>query len=148
MRLFATMMAMGILASTCQAIAYHKPKPSDTIALVMHTHKTHTLYAKIAADERTCSKGLMFVKSMPANQGMLFVFDQDQQPCFWMKNTHIPLSLAYLDSTGMIVQLADMTPFDLTSHCATVPVRYALEVNQGYFKERNIGIGTRIDFQQ
>lgn len=133
------------MAFGCMLLAGCQSAPKDTVKLTLYADKTHILHAKIADDESTRAQGLMFVSKMPANQGMLFVFDQDTKPCFWMKNTQIPLSLAYLDSHGVIVQFADMTPFDLTTHCAKVPVRYALEVNQGYFASHKIGIGVRVD---
>ena len=88
--------------------------------------------------------GLMFRKELPPNEGMLFVFEQKQTQCFWMKNTLIPLTAAFLDDDGTIVNLADMAPQTTQSHCSTKPVRYVLEVNQGYFSRMKMGAGSRL----
>jgi uncharacterized membrane protein (UPF0127 family) len=88
--------------------------------------------------------GLMFRKEMPLNEGMLFVFENKATQCFWMKNTQIPLTAAFLDDDGTIVNLADMAPQTTQSHCSTKPVRYVLEVNQGFFSRMKMGAGSRI----
>jgi uncharacterized membrane protein (UPF0127 family) len=88
--------------------------------------------------------GLMFRKEMPLNEGMLFVFEGKAMQCFWMKNTQIPLTAAFLDDDGTIVNLADMAPQTTQSHCSTQPVRYVLEVNQGFFSRMKMGAGSRI----
>ena len=88
--------------------------------------------------------GLMFRKELPPNEGMLFVFEQKQTQCFWMKNTLIPLTAAFLDDDGTIVNLADMAPQTTQSHCSAKPVRYVLEVNQGYFSRMKMGAGSRL----
>jgi len=81
---------------------------------------------------------------MPVNDGMLFVFEQPGQQCFWMKNTLLPLSIAFLADDGTVVNIADMQPQSLDGHCSAKPVRYALEMNQGWFAKRGIGPGFRI----
>jgi uncharacterized membrane protein (UPF0127 family) len=88
--------------------------------------------------------GLMFRKEMPLNEGMLFVFENKSTQCFWMKNTQIPLTAAFLDDDGTIVNLADMAPQTTDSHCSSKPVRYVLEVNQGFFSRMKMGAGSRI----
>src|SRR5690606_29201319 len=77
----------------------------------------HTVQAEIAATEASRSYGLMNRASLPANHGMLFVFDSVSMPCFWMKNTPLPLSIAFLDTNGRIVNIADMQPHSLDTHC-------------------------------
>lgn len=105
----------------------------------------HVIQAEVASTTETRSQGLMQRKSMAPGAGMLFLFDAPAAHCMWMKNTLIPLSVAFIDERGEIVNIADMQPLDETTHCALRPVRYALEMNQGWFKKRGIGPGTRID---
>jgi len=100
--------------------------------------------AELAVTERQRETGLMHRRSMPPHAGMLFVFERPQAYCFWMKNTLIPLSIAFLDDAGRIVNIARMQPQSEQSHCASQPVRYALEMNQGWFAEKGIRPGGRI----
>ena len=104
----------------------------------------HVIQAEVASATATRSQGLMLRKSMAQGAGMLFLFDESAGHCMWMKNTLIPLSVAFIDERGEIVNIADMQPLDETTHCAARPVRYALEMNQGWFKKRGISPGTRI----
>jgi uncharacterized membrane protein (UPF0127 family) len=87
-------------------------------------------------------QGLMQRTSLAPNGGMLFVFDEDGTHCMWMKNTLIPLSVAFLDARGAIINIADMEPHSEQSHCAARPARYALEMAQGWFVQRGIRAGT------
>ncbi|MFC1588008.1 DUF192 domain-containing protein [Planctomycetota bacterium] len=102
------------------------------------------LYVEIANTPKQRTQGLMFRKNLPANAGMIFVYSQEQQLSFWMKNTFIPLSIAFLDRNGRIVSLADLKPLDLTAVDSRFPAKYALEVNQGWFKNNNIQIGNKV----
>ena len=104
----------------------------------------HLIRAEVAADFTTRMTGLMHRKSMPQNAGMLFIFDDKSIHCMWMKNTLIPLSVAFVDDEGAIVNIADMEPHNEQSHCATKPVRYALEMNRGWFAARGIKPGSRL----
>jgi uncharacterized protein len=88
--------------------------------------------------------GLMFRTEMPQQEGMLFVFEQPSKLCFWMKNTVLPLTAAFIADDGSIVNLADMKPQTTDSHCATRAVRYVLEMNQGWFSKRGIKAGSRL----
>lgn len=90
------------------------------------------------------SIGLMFRKDMPTHEGMLFVFEQAAVQCFWMKNTLIPLTAAFVADDGSIVNLADMKPLNEQSHCSEKPVRFVLEMNQGWFAKRNIRAGFKL----
>ena len=89
--------------------------------------------------------GLMYRTDLTDQQGMLFVFESDQQLAFWMKNTLIPLSIAYIDSSGRIRQILDMKPQSLASVLADVPVRYASEVAQGAFARRGVMVGDQVN---
>ena len=88
--------------------------------------------------------GLMWRRDMPQHEGMLFVFEQPSIQCFWMRNTLIPLTAAFLLDDGQIVNLADMQPRSDDSHCSSQPVRYVLEMNQGWFEKRGLRAGARI----
>ena len=104
----------------------------------------HLITAEVAADPAALSRGLMFRESLPPNHGMLFVFSARGIHCMWMRNTLIPLSVAFLDDDGTIVNVHDMQPHDERSHCAARPVRFALEMQQGWFAQRGFGPGARI----
>ena len=104
----------------------------------------HLIRAEVAADFGTRMRGLMYRASMAQNAGMLFLFDESTQHCMWMKNTLIPLSVAFIDDRGAIVNIADMEPQTEASHCAAQPVRYALEMNRGWFAAHGIKPGSRI----
>lgn len=105
----------------------------------------HTLTTELALTANERSIGLMYRESMDEYQAMLFVYDDRAQRCFWMLNTLIPLTLAFLDDQGTVLQLADMAPQTTTSHCSNQPVRFALEVNQGWFKRHGVGVGDRVE---
>jgi uncharacterized membrane protein (UPF0127 family) len=86
----------------------------------------------------------MHRQAMPVHRGMVFVFTQDARHCMWMKNTLIPLSVAFMDREGRILNIEDMQPQTEDSHCAAAPARFALEMNKGWFAERGISLGARI----
>lgn len=108
----------------------------------IHNNK---LYIEIVNNDEKRSKGLMFRKELPNDKGMLFVFENSQFVNFWMKNTFIPLSIAFIDSNYNITQIEDMSPLDEeSSHASIRKIKYALEVNQGWFAKNNIKIGDKI----
>lgn len=88
--------------------------------------------------------GLMKRRSMPANHGMLFIFTEPQRHCMWMKNTLLPLSVAFLDEQGRILNIEDMKPQTEDNHCAAKPATFALEMNEGWFRQKGIAPGVRI----
>lgn len=94
------------------------------------------------------AQGLMFRKEMPENEGMLFIFSSDKILRFYMKNTLIPLSIAYLDRNGTIEEIYDMYPLDETAVSSKWPVRYALEMNQGWFERHRVAVGDTVQFLQ
>jgi len=104
----------------------------------------HLIRAEVAADYGSRMQGLMHRKALAPNAGMLFVFDQAAPHCMWMKNTYIPLSVAFLDAQGTIINIADMQPHSEQSHCAARPALYALEMTQGWFAQRGIKPGTKL----
>jgi len=105
----------------------------------------HRIDAEVAADEQTRQLGLMYRSHLPPGQGMLFVFPSSSRICMWMKNTLIPLSVAFLDEEGRILNIEDMTPLNEESHCAVKSARYALEMNRGWFAEHGVKAGNRIE---
>jgi uncharacterized membrane protein (UPF0127 family) len=104
----------------------------------------HLIRAEVAGTEAQRQIGLMHRPSMPANDGMLFVFEQAGVQCFWMRNTLIPLSVAFLDDDGRIVNIEAMAPQTDDSHCSKRPVRYVLEMNLGWFDKRGLKAGSRV----
>ncbi len=104
----------------------------------------HVIQAELANTATTRATGLMFRKSLEANRGMLFVFEVVAPHCMWMRNTFVPLSVAFLDDEGKILNIADMTPHDETSHCANGSARYALEMNRGWFAGKGVKAGARL----
>jgi uncharacterized membrane protein (UPF0127 family) len=105
----------------------------------------HLIQAEVAAAEAEREQGLMFRDKMAPNAGMVFVFDAPAGQCMWMKNTLLPLSVAFIDANGKIVNIEDMAPQTLQSHCSKGNVTYALEMNQGWFKQKNIKVGSKIE---
>lgn len=103
--------------------------------------------AEVASTDAQRARGLMYRRSMPKNNGMLFVYPSPEPLSFWMKNTYLPLTIAYIDKRGMIVHLEDMTPLTTASHPSPKPVPYALEMNKGWFADKGIEVGTRVTFE-
>ncbi len=106
--------------------------------------KSVKLKAEIAADNNTRSTGLMNRFSLAPDHGMLFVFAQSEPLAFWMKNCFIPLSIAYIDAKGVIVNIVDMKPQDESTYPSGAPAMFALEMKQGWFKQRGIVIGDKL----
>ena len=104
----------------------------------------HQIDAQVAANNEQRATGLMHRKEMPQHEGMLFVFEQASVQCFWMKNTLLPLSAAFVADDGTIVNIEDMKPQTTDSHCSQKPVRYVLEMNQGWFAKKGIKPGARL----
>jgi uncharacterized membrane protein (UPF0127 family) len=100
--------------------------------------------AQVAATPAQREIGLMYRQEMATHEGMVFVFEQAQQQCFWMKNTLLPLTAAFVDDDGTIVNLADMKPQTTDPHCSDKPVRFVLEMNQGWFAKKNIKKGFKL----
>jgi uncharacterized membrane protein (UPF0127 family) len=104
----------------------------------------HLIRAEVAGTFDSRARGLMFRKSLAPNSGMLFVFPDVSAHCMWMRNTYVPLSVAFMDEQGTIVSIHDMKPQDETSHCAAKPARFALEMNQGWFARKGVKPGANI----
>ncbi|VFR21918.1 exported protein [plant metagenome] len=117
---------------------------SGALPLRELTAGMHRIHAEIADTDASRTRGLMRRESLAPNHGMLFIFQDSDTRCFWMRNTPLPLTIAFLDDAGRVVNLADMAPHTETPHCSAEPVRYALEMEQGWFSQRGIQAGARL----
>ena len=116
-------------------------KPLPTVTLKINGHQ---VTAEVARTADTRATGLMNRFSLKPDTGMLFVFEQAEPLAFWMKNTFIPLSIAFIDPEGRILNIEDMAPQTETSHCSKQPVRMVLEMNQGWFAKRGLKAGSKL----
>ena len=130
-----------LLAST---LALAQDAPQARLRTVTLNAGMHNIQAEVALTPEERSTGLMWRRQMAQHEGMLFVSEEPGLQCFWMRNTLLPLSIAFLADDGTIVNIADMKPRDEQSHCAQAPVRYALEMNQGWFAKRGLKAGDRL----
>ena len=140
-RLTLPALALSALAWASAALAQEGPQKLPAIQL---SAGMHLIRAEVAQSPDQRSIGLMHRPSMGPNEGMLFVFEQPGQQCFWMKNTLLPLSIAFLADDGSVVNIDDMKPQTLDSHCSTKPVRFVLEMNEGWFAKRGIKAGSAL----
>ena len=124
--------------------ALAQDEPQLKLQRTMLSAGMYQINAQLALTPEQRQTGLMFRKEMPQSEGMLFVFEQVAQQCFWMRNTLLPLTAAFLADDGTIVNLADMKPQTTDSHCSTQPVRYVLEMNQGWFAKKGLKAGSRL----
>ena len=131
--------------ATQNAAVTSAPDESTTVAITDANGERSEVEVEIADDEAEQRRGLMERTELAENAGMLFVFDREAPRSFWMRNTLIPLSIAYIAADGRIVDIQDMQPLDETSHPSPEPAQYALEVNQGFFAERGIDVGDVVE---
>jgi uncharacterized membrane protein (UPF0127 family) len=124
--------------------AWSQETPQLNLPRVTLTAGMHLIHAQVAANHQQRAIGLMFRREMPAGEGMLFAFEQPSSQCFWMKNTLLPLTAAFVADDGTIVNLADMQPQTEKTHCSAKPVRFVLEMNQGWFAKRGIKAGSKL----
>lgn len=122
----------------------HAQEGPQKLAAIRLNAGIHNIQAEVARTPEQRAIGLMNRPSMGSNDGMLFVFDEPATQCFWMKNTLIPLSIAFLADDGRIEQISDMPPRTLQSTCSHKPVRLVLEMNQGWFAKRGVKVGDRL----
>jgi hypothetical protein len=136
--------AFGLCALSVSAFQNTEQSPQLDLPRTRLALGMHIVDAQVAVSPLQLQKGLMFRSSMPENEGMLFDFGDSAVRCFWMKNTLIPLTAAFLDEKGRIINFADMQPFSEKSHCSKQPARYVLEMKQGWFKKRGIKAGQKM----
>ena len=135
--LIVCIMALGKLAHAQNAPQMDLPRIKISAGM-------HLIDTQLATTEQQRATGLMFRKDMPQTEGMLFIFSEPSQQCFWMKNTLLPLTAAFIADDGTIVNLADMKPQTTDSHCSIQPVRFVLEMNQGWFARKGIKAGAKL----
>jgi uncharacterized membrane protein (UPF0127 family) len=136
-----------LIAAACLMSAVHslaQPTPQLQLPRTKLSAGMHVLDVQLSQTPEQRQIGLMSRKDMPQHEGMLFVFEQPATQCFWMRNTLIPLTAAFLEDDGTIVNLADMKPQSDDSHCSAKPVRFVLEMNVGWFAKRQIKAGYKI----
>jgi len=140
-----TLCALSGLAAPAAAQAPDaEAKGQPRLPTVQLTAGMHLITAEVAQTQNQRATGLMFRKTMAPNDGMVFVFERAGQQCFWMQNTLLPLSIAFVADDGRVVNIDDMKPLTQDSHCSTEPVRFVLEMNQGWFAKRGIKAGARL----
>jgi len=118
---------------------------SDPLPITLLAAGKHIIRAEVANTEASRRQGLMYRKALPDNEGMLFVFEEPAVQCFWMRNTLLALSIAFITDDGAIINIEDMAPQTENAHCAEKPVRYALEMAQGWFDKHGIQRGKKIN---
>jgi hypothetical protein len=126
----------------CTALA--APAALAQLPTLELTAGIYLIRAEVASTFETRAQGLMFRKYLGPNEGMLFVFPQAEAHCMWMKNTLIPLSVAFLDDQGKVVSISEMRPQTETSHCAAAPAKFALEMSGGWFAAKGLKPGTTL----
>ena len=129
-----------ILGGTCHA----QGKPQLDLPRIKLSAGMHLIDTQVAGTPEQRATGLMFRKEMPQGEGMLFVFEEATPQCFWMKNTLLPLTAAFVADDGTIINLANMKPQTLDSHCSAKPVRYVLEMNLGWFEKKGLKAGSKL----
>jgi uncharacterized protein len=135
---------LGLLAAGVLLGARAQTGPQPKLPITRLTAGMHVIQAEVAQAPQEQMVGMMFRREMGTNEGMLFVNADAGVRCFWMRNTLLPLSIAFIADDGTIVNLADMAPQSDQSHCSAKPVRFALEMNQGWFAKRGIAAGFKL----
>ena len=138
----STALACAVLPAS--VLAQYTPAPQTDLPRAQLHIGRQKITVQLATTPLQRQIGLMHRATMPTNEGMLFVFDDDHVQCFWMKNTLLPLTAAFVDAQGTIVNLADMQPHSEQSHCSARAVPYVLEMRQGWFKRNRILPGMKI----
>ena len=136
-----------LVALLCAATAASAQDGPQKLPAITLNAGMHLIRAEVAQTPEQRSTGLMFRQAMGQNEGMLFAFEDAGQQCFWMKNTLLPLSVAFVADDGSIVNIESMKPQTEDSHCSTKPVRFVLEMNEGWFVKRGIKPGFKLQGQ-
>ncbi len=131
-----------VLFSTLPGCNNHPPISNKNIYEIKINDKIS--HAEVAFTQKDRTIGLMFRDKLGNDHGMLFIYPQEKNLSFWMKNTKISLSIAFIDSKGIITQIDSMTPYSLVSHSSKEKVKYALEMEQGWFRKNGITVGSNV----
>jgi uncharacterized membrane protein (UPF0127 family) len=135
---------LTILLLAAVGTSWAQSGPQPRLATTRLSAGMHNIVAELATTPEQRQVGMMFRTQMADHEGMLFVFDAPQQQCFWMRNTLIPLAIAFIGDDGRIVNIVEMQPKSDASHCSAKPVRYALEMNAGWFSKRGLKAGAQL----
>jgi uncharacterized membrane protein (UPF0127 family) len=136
---------LSTLLALCTALPVQAQQTPTKFPVTQLTAGMYVIQAEVAVTEAQREEGLMFREKLGANQGMVFLFGSPAGVCMWMKNTLLPLSVAFMDGDHKIINIEDMQAQTLDSHCAQRPANYALEMNLGWFKQKNIKPGMKIE---
>lgn len=139
MKIFFSRAVFWLSAAFSSVTYAQQAFPVTTLSIGIHLIK-----AEVAISDEQRAQGLMFREKMATNEGMVFRFPESRHICMWMKNTLLPLSVAFIDDKGRILNIEDMQPQTLNAHCAKKSARYALEMNQGWFRQKNIRPGIQV----
>ena len=139
-----TRRALAFLVFALASAVSAQGAPQPKLPTVQLSSGLNLITAEVAKDNASRQVGLMHRKALAPSHGMLFIFEVRATQCMWMRNTLIPLSVAFIGDDGRIVNIEDMQPKTEDSHCSAVPVRYALEMTQGWFAQRKLGAGSLI----
>jgi len=134
----------GLMLAFAPVLSHAQGEPQTRLARIKLGAGMHVIDTQLAQTPEQRQIGLMWRRDLPQNEGMLFVFEQPSVQCFWMRNTLTALTAAFVEDDGTIVNLEDMKPQTDDSHCSTKPVRFVLEMNQGWFKKRSIQAGFKL----
>jgi uncharacterized membrane protein (UPF0127 family) len=137
------LLALLVLSLSLSGLA-RAQTPQTDLPRARLTAGMYQIDAQVAQTPQQRQIGLMFRKEMPPSEGMIFVFEQPATQCFWMRNTLLPLTAAFVADDGRIVNLVDMEPLNEASHCSKEPVRFVLEMHQGWFARKNIKEGIKL----
>ena len=137
------LIVLGALSLTAKQ-SWAQGEPQTRLPRIKLSAGMYLIDTQLAQTPEQRQIGLMWRKELPQNEGMLFVFEQPSVQCFWMRNTLTALTAAFIDEDGTIVNLADMKPQTDDSHCSTKPVRFVLEMNQGWFKKKGLQPGFKL----
>lgn len=140
--------ALTVAFAVCAASVNAQTVAQPMLATTKIQVGMHVITAELAASSNERQMGLMHRTKLGPNRGMLFAFEQADKHCFWMRNTPLALTIAWLDSSGKVVSLADMQPKSDDNHCPSEAAVYALEMEQGWFKQRNIKVGAMLKSEQ
>jgi uncharacterized protein len=138
------LVALSIAALSVTGLAGAQEEPQMKLQRTVLQAGMHRIDAQLALTPEQRQIGLMWRQTMPAHEGMLFVFEEPSKQCFWMKNTLLPLTAAFVADNGTIVNLEDMKPQTTEPHCSAKPVRYVLEMNKGWFAKKGIKAGAKL----
>ncbi len=139
-----SLLALLVYATGYATSAAAQDEPQMKLQRIKLAAGMHQIDTQLAQTPEQRQIGLMWRKEMPQHEGMLFIFEQPSQQCFWMKNTLLPLTAAFVADDGTIVNLEDMKPQTTDPHCSNKPVRYVLEMNKGWFAKKGIQAGSKL----